>query len=129
MCSSAPRGAVPLLFDPSVCRMQQDLLAFVSEMMHAAREGFDGVALTEHGQSSYDVMPNPNLIAATLATMTQLEGVPAAISVLGRSLGKSREPLRVAEEYAMIDCLSGEPPHWTRKRRDEKLTCPRNGIC
>jgi alkanesulfonate monooxygenase SsuD/methylene tetrahydromethanopterin reductase-like flavin-dependent oxidoreductase (luciferase family) len=87
--------------------MQQDLLAFVSEMMHAAREGFDGVALTEHGQSSYDVMPNPNLIAATLATMTQFEGLPIAINVLGRSLGKSREPLRVAEEYAVIDCLSG----------------------
>jgi hypothetical protein len=27
--------------------------------------------------------------------------------VLGRSLGKTREPLRIAEEYAMLDCLSG----------------------
>ena len=29
--------------------------------------GFDGVAVTEHGQTSYDMMPNPNLPAAVLA--------------------------------------------------------------
>jgi len=27
--------------------------------------------------------------------------------VLGRSLGKTREPLKIAEEYALLDCISG----------------------
>ena len=30
-----------------------------------------------------------------------------AITVLGRSLGKTREPLKIAEEYALLDCVSG----------------------
>jgi alkanesulfonate monooxygenase SsuD/methylene tetrahydromethanopterin reductase-like flavin-dependent oxidoreductase (luciferase family) len=30
-----------------------------------------------------------------------------AITVLGRSLGKTREPLKIAEEYALLDCISG----------------------
>lgn len=79
----------------------------IDELLHAARSGFDGVAVTEHGQSSYDMAPNPDLIAAVLAHTMQAEGRDAAINVLGRSLGKSKEPLRVAEEYAMLDCISG----------------------
>ena len=78
----------------------------IDELLHAARMGFDGVSVTEHSQSSYDVAPNPNLVAAVLAHATQTEGLDVAINVLGRSLGKSKEPLRVAEEYAMLDCIS-----------------------
>lgn len=87
--------------------MQQDLNAFIAELMLGARLGFDGVAVTEHSQSSYDVVPNPNLIASILAYMTELEKLEVAIAVIGRSLGKSREPLRIAEEYAMLDQISG----------------------
>jgi alkanesulfonate monooxygenase SsuD/methylene tetrahydromethanopterin reductase-like flavin-dependent oxidoreductase (luciferase family) len=29
------------------------------------------------------------------------------VQVIGRTLGKTREPLRVAEEYAMLDNISG----------------------
>jgi len=35
-----------------------------------------------------------------------VEGLSTAINVLGRSLGKSREPLKIAEEYAVLDNLS-----------------------
>lgn len=80
---------------------------FMDELVHAARCGFDGVAVTEHGQSSYDMMPNPSLIAATLAYLTEVEGLPVAIYPMGRSLGKSREPVRVAEEMAVVDVMSG----------------------
>ena len=113
----------------------------LDELMHAARAGFDGLALTEHGQCSYDMMPNPDLFQAALAYATETEGLPVAIYPVGRSLGKTREPLRVAEELAMLDCMSngrlvsgfplgltydaninnGVPPSQTRARFDENL--------
>lgn len=113
----------------------------LDEMLYAARAGFDGLAITEHGQSSYDMMPNPDLFCSALAYITELENIKTAIYPLGRSLGKTREPLRVAEEQAMLDCISGGrlvagfpvglaydanvnngvPPILTRERFDENL--------
>jgi alkanesulfonate monooxygenase SsuD/methylene tetrahydromethanopterin reductase-like flavin-dependent oxidoreductase (luciferase family) len=93
------------LVDPKL--MGANLNDFVDELMLGARLGYDGVAVTEHSQSSYDIAPNPNLYASILAHQTQAERLPVAVGVIGRSLGKSREPLRVAEEYAMLDQLSG----------------------
>src|SRR5579863_5426577 len=87
--------------------VSESLSSYVEELLHAARAGFDGVGVSEHSQSSYDISPNPNLIAAIVAHTTQVEGLSTAITVLGRSLGKSREPLRIAEEYAVLDNLSG----------------------
>lgn len=80
---------------------------FMDELMIGARAGFDGVAVNEHSQSSYDLTPNPNLIASAVAYLTEVEGLPAAVYPMGRSLGKTREPIRVAEEYAMLDVMSG----------------------
>ncbi|WP_168790123.1 LLM class flavin-dependent oxidoreductase [Paraburkholderia aromaticivorans] len=80
---------------------------FLDVLMFAGRSGFDGLAVTEHSQSAYDMVPNPDLIASALAYMTEAEGLDVAIVPMGRSLGKAREPLRVAEEYAMIDVISG----------------------
>lgn len=80
---------------------------FMDELMLGARSGFDGVSITEHGQSSYDMVPNPDLVASALAYQTEAEGLDVAIFPMGRSLGKAREPVRVAEEYAFIDVLSG----------------------
>jgi alkanesulfonate monooxygenase SsuD/methylene tetrahydromethanopterin reductase-like flavin-dependent oxidoreductase (luciferase family) len=48
-------------------------------------------------------MPSPNLIAASLARRTS----NAAICVMGNSLALYNPPTRVAEEMAMIDCISG----------------------
>ncbi|MGH7803410.1 MAG: LLM class flavin-dependent oxidoreductase [Candidatus Binatia bacterium] len=78
----------------------------LDELMHAARMGFDGLAVTEHAQSCYDMAPNPDILAAAVAYATEVEGLKVGILPLGRSLGKAREPLRVAEEYAMIDCIT-----------------------
>lgn len=93
------------LVDPRL--MHQAHMHYIDEMLHAARCGFDGVATTEHGQAAYDVLPNPNLQMAALAYATQAEGLNTALACLGRALGKSKEPLRVAEEYAVIDQISG----------------------
>ncbi len=48
-------------------------------------------------------MPSPNLIAAALARRTQ----NAAICVMGNSLALYNPPVRVAEELAMLDAISG----------------------
>ncbi len=88
-------------------RMAESLSSYVEELLHAARSGFDGIGVSEHCQSSYDISPNPNLAAAIVAHTTRVEGLDTAINVLGRSLGKSREPLKIAEEYAVLDNLSG----------------------
>jgi alkanesulfonate monooxygenase SsuD/methylene tetrahydromethanopterin reductase-like flavin-dependent oxidoreductase (luciferase family) len=79
----------------------------LDELMLAARLGFDALAVTKHGQSSYDMSPNPDLIAAALAYATDAEGLDVGIFPTGRTLGKTKEPLRIAEEYAMLDAISG----------------------
>jgi alkanesulfonate monooxygenase SsuD/methylene tetrahydromethanopterin reductase-like flavin-dependent oxidoreductase (luciferase family) len=88
-------------------KMQDALSAAYAESLHAARLGFDGVCVTEHSQSAYDISPNPDMLASAVAYAAQAEGLDVATIVLGRSLGKSREPLKVAEEYALLDCVSG----------------------
>lgn len=93
------------LVDPD--KMFDSYRWFMDELLAGVHLGFDGVAVTEHGQTSYDMMPNPNLAAAVLANAIRTDSPATALIVLGRSLGKTREPLRIAEEYAMLDCLSG----------------------
>jgi alkanesulfonate monooxygenase SsuD/methylene tetrahydromethanopterin reductase-like flavin-dependent oxidoreductase (luciferase family) len=88
-------------------RMAESLHSGYAELLHAARAGFDGVCLTEHSQSVYDISPNPDLMGAAVAYATRAEGLDVALTILGRSLGKSREPLKVAEEYALLDCITG----------------------
>jgi alkanesulfonate monooxygenase SsuD/methylene tetrahydromethanopterin reductase-like flavin-dependent oxidoreductase (luciferase family) len=107
------RGSLQLGGDrpvPGVGRAGADAGVTVLGVRGAAARGsprLDGVCVTEHSQSAYDVSPNPNLLAAAVAYATQAEGLDVAITVLGRSLGKSREPLKIAEEYALLDCISG----------------------
>jgi alkanesulfonate monooxygenase SsuD/methylene tetrahydromethanopterin reductase-like flavin-dependent oxidoreductase (luciferase family) len=88
-------------------RMFDSYSWFMDELLAAVRLGYDGVAVTEHGQTSYDMTPNPNLPAAVLAHAIRTERPQTTLIVLGRSLGKTREPLRIAEEYAMLDVMSG----------------------
>lgn len=87
--------------------MQESLVSAYAELLHGARAGLDGICVTEHSQSSYDVSPNPTLLASAVACAAQAENLDVAIAVLGRSLGKTREPLKIAEEYALLDCISG----------------------
>jgi alkanesulfonate monooxygenase SsuD/methylene tetrahydromethanopterin reductase-like flavin-dependent oxidoreductase (luciferase family) len=59
--------------------------------------------VNEHHSNGYGLMPSPNLIAASLARRT----TDTAICVMGNSLALYNPPTRVAEEFAMIDCISG----------------------
>ena len=65
--------------------------------------GFDGLGLNEHHQNAYGFPVSPNLIAANLARRKS----DAAIVMLGNTLPLYNPPLRVAEEMALLDCLSG----------------------
>src|ERR687883_867409 len=50
-------------------------------------------------------MPSPNLMGSILARATN--GTDVAIVQMGSTLPATIPPIRVAEEYAMIDCISG----------------------
>src|SRR5258708_16100075 len=67
---------------------------FVDELLAGARAGFDGIAVTEHGQTSSDMMPNPDVVAGALAYVTHAEGLDVAIHPMGQSLGQDRHPVR-----------------------------------
>jgi alkanesulfonate monooxygenase SsuD/methylene tetrahydromethanopterin reductase-like flavin-dependent oxidoreductase (luciferase family) len=71
-------------------------------MAYCEELGFDGVVFNEHHYSAYGTMPSPNLIASALSQRTKR----IKIGVLGNILPLRNHPVRVAEEYAMIDCLS-----------------------
>jgi alkanesulfonate monooxygenase SsuD/methylene tetrahydromethanopterin reductase-like flavin-dependent oxidoreductase (luciferase family) len=89
------------LFDP--LRAHAMYNEFMDELEHAAEQGFHGICVNEHHSNGYGMMPSPNLIAASLARRTR----DAAIVVLGNSLALYNPPTRVAEEMAMLDCISG----------------------
>jgi len=89
------------LFDPA--RSHGLYNTYMDLLEYAGTVGFDGIGVNEHHQNGYGLMPSPNLIAASLARRTQ----NVAIVVLGASIALYNPPLRVAEEFAMLDCISG----------------------
>ena len=75
---------------------------YIDQLAYADKLGFDGMVLNEHHQNIYGLMPSPNIIAAAL-TQRSTRG---KIVVLGNLLPLHMNPLRVAEEYAMLDQMS-----------------------
>lgn len=65
------------------------------------RLGYDGVGFNEHHCSPYGLMNSPNLMAAAAAQRTK----NLKLLIYGNLL-PLHEPLRLAEELAMLDCLS-----------------------
>ena len=89
------------LFDPR--RAHHMYNDFMDELEYAATCGFDAICVNEHHSNGYGLMPSPNLIASSLARRT----TDTAICVMGNSLALYNPPTRVAEEFAMIDVISG----------------------
>ncbi len=77
----------------------------LDEFVHAANLGIHGLCTNQHHQNVYGFMSNPSLMGAALAKLTN--GQPVAIIQLGSTLPSTSPPTRIAEEYAIIDCLSG----------------------
>ncbi|MBP1933276.1 LLM class flavin-dependent oxidoreductase [Ammoniphilus resinae] len=75
---------------------------YLSELEYAEKIGFDGVCVNEHHQTAYGTMPSPNIMAAALASRTS----KVKIAVLGNAIPLRDNPLRIAEEIAMLDVLT-----------------------
>src|SRR5688500_233670 len=63
--------------------------------------GFDGVGFNEHHTSPYGLMTSPNLMAAAASQRTHR----MKLLIYGNLL-PIHNPLRLAEELSMLDCLS-----------------------
>jgi alkanesulfonate monooxygenase SsuD/methylene tetrahydromethanopterin reductase-like flavin-dependent oxidoreductase (luciferase family) len=75
------------------------------ELLFAAEAGLDGICVNEHHQNAYGFMPNPNVMGSVLARLTN--HLDVAIVQMGATLPSTNPPTRIAEEYAMLDCISG----------------------
>src|SRR6059058_3572870 len=76
---------------------------YLDELELAAELGFDGISVNEHHQNAYGLMPSPIVMAAALSRrVTQ-----AKIAILGSAFCLRQHPLNIAEEHAMIDCITG----------------------
>jgi len=89
------------LYDPVKGR---DLYnSYIDTLAYAEELGFDGVCVNEHHQNAYGLMPSPNLIAAMLTQRTRR----VKIAIIGNALPLYNPPIRIAEEWAMLDVISG----------------------
>ena len=89
------------LYDPA--RGHEIYNTYLDELELAEQLGFDGIGVNEHHANGYGLMPSPNIMAASLARRPER----AALVVLGNSIALYNPPLRVAEEFAMLDVMSG----------------------
>lgn len=74
----------------------------LDEIVLAEELGYDGFFLAEHHFSDYGVVPSPAVLLGAAAARTSRIGLGVAVSVL-----PFHNPLLAAEEYAMLDQLSG----------------------
>src|SRR5919199_5771747 len=98
-------GATALMFsnkyfDPvEGSRLYNERLA---EYLYAEEVGVDGIMLNEHHNAPFCMQAKCNIFAAILAGMTQR----VKIVLLGNPLPLAENPVRLAEELAMIDMIS-----------------------
>ena len=76
---------------------------YFEELQYSTESGFDGVMINEHHNNPLCMMPSVNVIGSVLARTTK----KGKIAFLGNVLPIHENPLRIAEEFAMIDILSG----------------------
>lgn len=76
---------------------------YFDELQHCSESGFDGIMINEHHNNPLSLMPSINVIGAVLAKLTK----QGKIVFLGNVLPIHENPVRVAEEIAMIDMISG----------------------
>jgi alkanesulfonate monooxygenase SsuD/methylene tetrahydromethanopterin reductase-like flavin-dependent oxidoreductase (luciferase family) len=88
------------LYDP--VKGAREYKSYIDQLVYAEQLGFDIIAVNEHHQTAYGMMPAPNLIASALIQRTRR----VKIAVLGRALPLVNNPITIAEEFAMLDNLS-----------------------
>ena len=82
----------------------QDRLLYevLEEITYAEELGFESVWLPEHHFAIYGMLGNPLIFAASVAERTRRMKIGTAIMVV-----PFQHPLRLAEDAAMVDALSG----------------------
>ena len=88
-------------FDPKVGQKLYN--RYLDELELCAELGFDGICVNEHHQNAYGLMPSPVVMAAALSRRT----TDAKVAILGNAFVLREHPLTLAEEHAMIDCITG----------------------
>jgi alkanesulfonate monooxygenase SsuD/methylene tetrahydromethanopterin reductase-like flavin-dependent oxidoreductase (luciferase family) len=103
-------------FDPA--KGHQLYHEYFDERIYAEELGFDGVMLNEHHQTPFCMGSVMDVEAAVLARITKR----VKIVLLGNPLPVA-DPLRLAEELAMIDVISGGRlvPGWVRGAGSESI--------
>jgi alkanesulfonate monooxygenase SsuD/methylene tetrahydromethanopterin reductase-like flavin-dependent oxidoreductase (luciferase family) len=89
------------LYDPVRGRLVYD--EHLAQMEMSEAQGYDAIRINEHHAKPYGLMPSPNLIAAALIQRTKR----IKIGVLGNLPALNGHPIRLAEEIAMLDVMSG----------------------
>ncbi len=74
----------------------------LEEYTRAEELGYDSIYLAEHHFSPYNLCPSPNLILAALSQRTRRIRMGVMVNVL-----TFHQPVRFAEETAMLDLLTG----------------------
>jgi alkanesulfonate monooxygenase SsuD/methylene tetrahydromethanopterin reductase-like flavin-dependent oxidoreductase (luciferase family) len=75
---------------------------YLDQLEFADELGFDGVAVNEHHQTAYGMMPTPGVLAGALARRIK----NGKLAILGRALPLVNNPLVIAEEFAVLDNLT-----------------------
>ena len=89
------------LYDPK--KGADEYQSYTDQLVYAEKLGFDTIAVNEHHQTAYGIMPAPNLIAANLIART----TKAKIAIIGRALPLVNNPLNIAEEFAIFRHADG----------------------
>jgi alkanesulfonate monooxygenase SsuD/methylene tetrahydromethanopterin reductase-like flavin-dependent oxidoreductase (luciferase family) len=76
---------------------------YLDQLEYCETLGFDGVGLNEHHQTAWGLDASPNVTAGMLVRRTER----LKILILGNALPLYSPPMRVAEELAMLDVVSG----------------------
>lgn len=73
----------------------------LEQIEYAEELGFDSVWLAEHHFDAYGSMPSPQVAAAAIAQRTRRMQIGLAVAILNFD-----NPVRTAEDYAMVDVIS-----------------------
>jgi alkanesulfonate monooxygenase SsuD/methylene tetrahydromethanopterin reductase-like flavin-dependent oxidoreductase (luciferase family) len=99
----APRGVWPVPTEAFSAEVAERSMAASLEQFEMADQlGFDWVTLAEHHFAPMSLTPNPMVMAGALTQRVK----HARIALLGSNI-PIQNPIRVAEEFAMLDALTG----------------------
>ena len=86
--------------DPQL--VHQTYMEHMDQWKISEEQGFDGIFTNEHHFTAFNIQPACNITTTAITMLTK----NIKVGVIGNVI-PLRHPIRTAEEFAMIDCLSG----------------------